>query len=70
MEYLALYAQISGLITIFLGIVVISMDLVNQDFRHVQVGIFICVTGYAFVKIAEKSVFILKDENKNNVHEA
>lgn len=69
LEYLALYAQISGPVTIFLGIVVIFMDLLNRDFRHVQVGIFICVTGYAFVKIAQKSVFILKDENKNNVHE-
>ncbi|GEM_PF-1687164 len=64
LEYLSLYGHISGLITIFLGIVVIAMDLLNSDFRHIQVGIFICVVGYAFVKIAEKSETILLSERK------
>ena len=64
LEYLSLYGHISGLITIFLGIIVIGMDLLNRDFHHVQVGIFICVVGYAFVKIAEKSETILLSERK------
>ncbi len=64
LEYLSLYGHISGLITIFLGIIVIAMDLLNSDFHHVQVGIFICVVGYAFVKIAEKSETILLSERK------
>ena len=40
------------------------MDILNSDFRHIQVGIFICVVGYAFVKIAEKSETILLSERK------
>lgn len=64
LEYLSLYGHISGLITIFLGIIVIVMDILNSDFRHIQVGIFICVVGYAFVKIAEKSEIILLSERK------
>ena len=64
LEYLSLYGHISGLITIFLGIIVVAMDLLNNDFHHIQVGIFICVVGYAFVKIAEKSETILLTERK------
>ncbi len=64
LEYLSLYGHISGLITIFLGIIVIAMDLINSDFHHIQVGIFICVVGYSFVKIAEKSETILLSERK------
>lgn len=64
LEYLSLYGHISGLITIFLGFIVIVMDILNRDFHHIQVGIFICVVGYAFVKIAEKSETILLGERK------
>ncbi len=64
LEYLSLYGHICGLITIFLGCIVIVMDLLNRDFHHIQVGIFICVVGYAFVKVAEKSEFILLSERK------
>ncbi|OGX28460.1 MAG: hypothetical protein A2705_03590 [Omnitrophica WOR_2 bacterium RIFCSPHIGHO2_01_FULL_52_10] len=64
LEDLILYGHISGLITIFLGMVVIAMDITNSDFRHIQVGIFICVVGYAFVKIAQKGETILLGERK------
>ncbi len=64
LEYLSLYGHISGLITIFLGIIVVVMDILNSDFHHIPVGIFICVVGYAFVKIAEKSETILLSERK------
>ena len=62
LEDLVLFGHISGSITIFLGMVVIAMDLLNSDFRHIQVGIFICAAGYAFVKIAQKSETILLSE--------
>lgn len=61
---LTLYGHISGLITIFLGMVVVAMDLMNSDFRHIQVGIFICAAGYAFVKIAQKIEAVLLTERK------
>ena len=64
LEDLILYSHLCGLITIFLGMVVIVIDLLNSDFRQIQVGIFICVVGYAFVKIAQKSETILLSERK------
>lgn len=62
---MSLYGHIGGLTTIYLGIIVIFLDLMNNDFRHIQVGIFICATGYAFVKIAAKSAAILTSERKS-----
>ncbi len=62
LEGLSLFCHVGGLITMCLGIVVIFMDLINSDFRHVQVGIFICATGYAFVKISAKLSTVLAAE--------
>jgi len=62
MENLSLYTHFSGLITIFLGILVIMIDLINKDFGHIQVGIFILITGYAFFKISQKIAHVLKSE--------
>lgn len=59
-----MFCHVGGLITIYLGIVVIFMDLANGDFRHIQVGIFIGATGYALVKIAAKIAAILASEQR------
>ena len=62
LEGLVLFCHIGGVITLGLGGVVIFMDIVNGDFRHIQVGIFICATAYAFVKISSKIAVILAGE--------
>jgi uncharacterized membrane protein HdeD (DUF308 family) len=62
LENLSLFCHVSGVITVFLGIIVILMDLVNNDFAHIQVGFFVLATGYAFVKISSKLEKILNDE--------
>ena len=62
LESLSLFCHLSGIITVFLGIVVILMDLVNSDFKHIQAGFFILVTGYAFVKIAAKLSGVYQSE--------
>lgn len=62
MERLSIFCHIGGVITVFLGILVALMDLLNRDFRHIQVGIFICVTGYALVKISSRIEKILLEE--------
>lgn len=62
LEGLSLFCHVGGLITMCLGIVVIFMDLTQGDFRHIQVGIFICATGYAFVKISARIAAILASE--------
>lgn len=62
LDRLSLFCHIGGIITVFLGILVCLMDLLNHDFRHIQVGIFICATGYAFVKISSRLEEILRSE--------
>lgn len=62
LEGLSLFCHMGGLVTIVLGIVVVFMDIINGDFRHIQVGIFICAVGYAFVKISAKISNILLTE--------
>ena len=62
MESLSLFCHVSGIITVFLGIIIILMDLVNNDFGHIQVGFFILITGYAFVKISSQLSAVLFSE--------
>lgn len=62
LENLSLFCHFSGIITVFLGIVVILMDLVNKDFAHVQIGIFVLTVGYSFVKISSKITRVICDE--------
>ncbi|MBI5416043.1 MAG: hypothetical protein HZA29_04435 [Candidatus Omnitrophica bacterium] len=62
LEGLVLSCHIGGVMTLGLGAVVIFMDIINGDFRHIQVGIFICATAYAFVKISSKIAGILAEE--------
>jgi len=62
LESLSLYCHIGGIITIFIGILVVFMNVVNGDFRHIQVGLFIFITGYAFVKISTQLADILVTE--------
>jgi len=66
LENLNLFCHVSGIITVFLGIIVILMDLAYKDFAHIQVGIFVLATGYSFVKISSKLARILRDEKSYN----
>ncbi|MCK4881568.1 MAG: hypothetical protein KAS92_00930 [Candidatus Omnitrophica bacterium] len=67
LENLSLFSHFSGIITVFLGIVVILMDLSNKDFAHIQIGFFVLVVGYAFVKISAKVSRVVCDEEKRGL---
>lgn len=67
LENLSLFCHISGIITVYLGILVIFLDLFDKDFAHIQIGIFILVTGYAFVKISTKLSIVLSIEKEIEV---
>ena len=67
LENLSLFCHFSGIITVFLGIVVILMDLSNKDFEHIQIGFFVLVTGYAFVKISSKISGVVCDEERRGL---
>ncbi len=66
LESLTLFTHIGGLITMFLGFLVIGMDLLNNDFKHIQVGIFIFAIGYSYLKISSTISSILSTETKND----
>lgn len=54
LENLSLFCHFSGIITVFLGITIVLMDLADKDYEHIQIGFFILTVGYAFVKISAK----------------
>lgn len=64
LENLSVFCHGSGIITIFLGIIVILLDISRKDYTHIQIGFFILITGYAFVKISVKLSKIVLEEKK------
>lgn len=64
LENLSLYSNVSGVITVFLGIMVILLDLSNKNFAHIQIGFFILITGYSFIKISAKISKVIYEEKK------
>ena len=62
LETLSTFSNIGGLFTIFIGLVVIFIDIMNGDIKHILVGIYIFFAGYAFVKISTKLSEILISE--------
>ena len=52
LENLSLYCYYCGIIPIFLGILIIFVDVMNNNIPHILVGLFIFISGYAFVKIS------------------
>jgi len=63
LERLSKTAYRSGILPIFLGVLVIFVDTINGDIPHILVGLFIFITGYSYVKIASKISRIIDDEN-------
>jgi len=63
-ESISNYCFYCGIIPLFLGIIVICIDIIYGEFDHILVGIFISITGYAQVKISTKLDAILKEERK------
>ena len=67
LENLSLYCHVGGVVTVFLGIVVVLMDLINNDFGHIQMGFFILANGYALVKISSKLSAVLRSEEDRSM---
>ncbi|MBN1870459.1 MAG: hypothetical protein JW847_07800 [Candidatus Omnitrophica bacterium] len=67
LENLSLFCHFSGIITVFLGIVVVLLDLNNKDYGHIQIGFFVLTVGYAFVKIASKVMRVVCEEENRGL---
>ena len=62
LESLSLFCHYCGVFSVFIGMVVAFVDLLNGDFGHIQVGIFLFAVGYALVKISSRITQILFSE--------
>ena len=64
LEGLSLFCHYSGLVSIFLGFIIIFMCLLSGDLRNVQTGLYIFAVGYTFTKISSKISNIILSEPK------
>ena len=62
LEKLSVISHICGMFSIFFGIGIIVLDLIAKDYAHIQSGIFVLSTGYAFTKISAKIASVIYDE--------
>lgn len=62
LDRMANTAQFGGMISAVIGIAVTLMDLFNKDFRHIQSGIYILITGYALNKMGKAIQKIVIEE--------
>jgi hypothetical protein len=66
LESLSLFCHYCGIFTVFIGVLITFMDVMNGDFGHIQVGIFLFAVGYALVKISSRISEILLSEGSPN----
>ncbi|MFC1510194.1 hypothetical protein ACFL49_00855 [Candidatus Omnitrophota bacterium] len=59
---LSRFCKYSGMIIIFLGLFVIFVDVINNNWVHMQTGFFVFMCGYTFHKAGKKLSSILFDE--------
>jgi len=62
MERMSLFCHISGLISVFMGLVVSFMELLTGVINRTPVGLYVFMSGYALVKISSKLARIVFDE--------
>ncbi len=64
LENLSLFSHFCGMLTIFIGILVIFLELFSRGIAYIQTGLFILASGYTFAKISEKVSNILLSERE------
>ena len=64
LESLSFSCHIAGLFSVFIGLVVTFIDLLNKDFTHIQIGIFVFAIGYALTKVASRLTRIIISEEQ------
>ena len=62
LQSLSKTAYRSGILPVFLGLLIAFIGMVNRSTQDILTGIFVFVVGYAFVKIATKVSKITQDE--------
>jgi hypothetical protein len=59
LERLSLFCHMTGIFSVFIGLTLTFFDALNKDLGHIQISIYVVITGYSFVKIAKRITQIL-----------
>jgi len=62
LDNLSRTAYRSGVFSVFLGVLVAFVHVINGDFTQILVGLLIFIMGYGLVKVASKIRFVINDE--------
>lgn len=62
LERLSLFCHMTGIFSVFIGLTLTFFDALNKDMGHIQISIYVVITGYSFVKIAKRIAQILMIE--------
>ena len=65
LEGLGKTAYRSGVLPIFLGILISFIGVINSNPKDILIGLFVFVVGYSFVNIGRKIRSILMSEKKH-----
>ena len=63
LERLSLFCHLTGIFSVFIGLSLTFFDALNKDMGHIQISIYVVITGYSFVKIAKRIAQILLIES-------
>ena len=64
MESLSLFCHFAGLFSVFIGLVLGFMNILNGDMKNIPMAIYIFFSGYANVKISSKLSDITNQERR------
>lgn len=62
LESLSWSCHLCGMFSVFIGILITVMNVLNKEWTQVQAGLYIFATGYALVKISSKIAKIINSE--------
>ena len=62
LESLSWSCHLCGMFSVFIGLSVTLMNLLNKHWGNMQASLYILATGYALVKISSKITTILNSE--------
>ena len=63
LERLSLVSHYIGLFSVFIGLGLTFYDVLRKDVTHIQISLYVVITGYSFVKISQKIARILLSES-------
>ena len=62
LESLSWVCHLCGIFSVFIGLTLTFMNLINKDFFQIQSSLYIFATGYALVKLSNRISSIVNSE--------